>query len=353
MIGIIAIVLVLGGLIFFHELGHFLAARSLGIGVKTFSVGFGKALVSWQGKKTTYQISIFPLGGYVSMVGESDPKDIPEPFTAKESFALRPPLHRLWVVSAGPLFNMILAVFLYWVLIVSGQSLVLPKVADVVPDSPAAAAGLQPGDIVREMDGTVIRTWEDIQLKVFAAKDSPIDIVIERQGHEQGMRLTPHGEALQTRDGKTVTRYSIGVIGSQETYSAGPLAAIPMAFQETGHKVKMIGLALGDLFSGKLSVKESLGGPIILGKAVYNQAEYAGFFAVVSLCAFLSINLGLLNLLPIPALDGGHVLFCLIELVIHRPVPVKVQAVSTYLGFSLLICLMLMATVLDITRLVG
>ena len=346
MIGVISIVLVLGGLIFFHELGHFLVARSLGIGIKTFSIGFGPALISWKRKKTKYQLSVFPLGGYVSMVGENDEADIPAPFTLKESFSNRPPLHRLLVVASGPVFNMILAVFIFWGLFWSGF-FSAAEVGEVLDGSPAYQAGLAQGDRVKSIDGRRVDTWGGMFSRIQASEGSPLRLEVERNGESLDIILQPEKVVVEEK-GQTMDTWRIGVAPSGSTLSPGFVDSAAMGARETWRLTGLIGHFVKRMFTGQGSVKE-IGGPVLVAQMVHQQAE-RGLPELLYLTAFLSINLGLLNLLPIPALDGGHVLFCLIELVIRRPVPMRVQAVCIYAGFALLISLMLMATVFDIFR---
>lgn len=347
MIGAISIVLVLGGLIFFHELGHFLVARSLGIGIKTFSIGFGPALLSWKRKKTRYQLSAFPLGGYVSMVGETDAADIPPPFTVEESFSNRPPLHRLLVVAAGPVFNMLLAVLVFWGLFWAAGAFPLAEVGEVLDQSPAHKAGLLSGDLVTGIDGNSIDTWSSMYSRIQSSEGRPMRLEVEREGRPLEFTITPEKVVLE-ESGQTIDTWRIGVAPSGRTQSLSFFDSALQGARETWRLTGLIGHFVARMFSGQGSLKE-IGGPVLVAKMVHQQAE-RGLADLLYLTAFLSINLGLLNLLPIPALDGGHVLFCLIELVVRRPIPMRIQAVCIYLGFGLLISLMLMATVFDIFR---
>lgn len=348
MIGIISIVLVLGGLIFFHELGHFLVARALGIGVKTFSIGFGPALFSWRGKKTKYQLSVVPLGGYVSMVAENDEADIPAPFTKKESFSLRPPLHRLLIVAAGPVFNLLLAWLLFLGLFWSGHTAPLAEIGSVLPDSPAASAGLRPGDIVKSVDGNETATWTRMYSRIQASEGQPVHLEVERNGQILPFTLTAESQLVKTDNGDEVEVWRIGIAASGRTPEFDFIGATKAGLDETWHTASLIGQFVKRMFTGAGSLNE-VGGPVLVGQMVYKQASQ-GLAGVLYLTAFLSINLGLLNLLPIPALDGGHVLFCTLEIIIRRPIPMKIQAVAIYIGFGLLIMLMLMSTVFDIFR---
>lgn len=353
MIGIIAIVLVLAGLIFFHELGHFLAARSVGVGVRTFSIGFGKALFSWRRGKTRYQLSLVPLGGYVDLVGMSREDEIEPPFTPDEAYIHKHPAKRLITIIAGPLFNILLAWFIYWGLVWSGAGLVLPEVGEVKPESPAAQAGILPGDVIRRVGGADIRFWDDILFSVQQSKGAALDVTVLREGRERVFSVTPEAMSGEDDQGKTHTVYLLGVVGSGRVAELGFFEAGAEGLREAVGKTTLMVKLVAQMFSGEGSLTENLGGPVMIGKMVNDQAKYAGLLGVLKIAALLSINLGLLNLLPIPALDGGHVLFNTIELVFRRPVPERIQARVTYAGFILLISVMLFATALDVRRLIG
>ncbi|MDR2825981.1 MAG: site-2 protease family protein [Deltaproteobacteria bacterium] len=365
--GAIAILLVLGGLIFFHELGHFLAARSLGIGVKAFSIGFGPAIFSWKGKKTKYQISAVPLGGYVSMVGETDAADIPAPFTPEDSFANHKAWQRLIVVASGPIFNLILAWLLFIGLFWLGNIFPLAEIDRVMPDSPAQRAGLAYGDIVKSINGEETPTWGKMYAAIQAlsapktaaetddqkedeAKEpgQPLVLEVERGNRILTFTITPEHITDRLEDGTSFTNWRIGITPTGRTQNFTFTQAIRRGLEETWRTTKLIGHFVGRLFRGEGSVKD-IGGPVLVAQMVQQQAN-RGLSDVLFLTAFLSINLGLLNLMPIPALDGGHVLFCLLEVVFRRPVPQKIQTVCIYAGFGLLIILMVMATAFDIFR---
>ncbi|MDL2314204.1 RIP metalloprotease RseP [Desulfovibrio sp. OttesenSCG-928-C14] len=351
MIGTISIILVLGGLIFFHELGHFLMARALGIGVKTFSVGFGPALLSKQGAKTRYQLSVVPLGGYVSLLGEHDEEDLPPPFTRRESFALRPAWQRLLVVAAGPVFNLVLALLLFWFLFWQGNFFALPEIGQVQPGSPAAEAGLEPGDIIRGVDGENTPTWNLMFGHIQESSGREMLLNVERNGQIREIRVAAREVKVQAPGQEAeASEWQVGIISSGRKVTYGFAESARLGYAECARITGLIGDFVKNLFTGRSSVKD-VGGPVLLAQIVHRQAD-AGLMPVLYVTAFISINLGLLNLLPIPALDGGHILFYAVEMIFRRPVPPRVQNVAMYLGLGLLITLMLMATVFDIFRLV-
>lgn len=353
MIGIIAIVLVLAGLIFFHELGHFLAARAMGIGVRTFSIGFGKALCSWQRGKTRYQLSMVPLGGYVDLVGMSKEDVIEAPFTQNDAYLSKSPIRRLVTVGAGPFFNIVLAWFIYWALVWGGMGLMLPEVGSVKPDSAAAQAGIIPGDTVTRIGEVEIRFWDDILFNVQSSKGEPIEVAVLRDGRELVFSIKPDEMSGEDKQGKPFTIYLLGIVGSGEVAEKGFFAAGAEGFREAMGKTTLIVKLVAHMFSSEGSVTDNLGGPVLVAQTVHEQATHAGLIGVLKITAILSINLGLLNLLPIPALDGGHVMFNCIELIFRRPVPERFQTTVTYFGFMFLIGIMVLATALDLFRLVS
>lgn len=353
MIGVIAIILVLAGLIFFHELGHFLAARAVGIGVRTFSIGFGKALFSWKRGKTRYQLSLIPLGGYVDLVGMSKEDEIEPPFGPDDAYRSKSPARRLITVAAGPLFNILLAWFIYWGLVWGGMGLMLPEVGGVKPDSPAAQAGIYPGDMITRVGDVKIRFWDDIMFNVQSSKGEAIEVAVLRDGSEHVFSIVPDVYSGEGKDGKPFSVYLLGVVGSGRVAEQGFFAAGVEGFKEAMGKTTLIVKLVAHMFSSEGSVTENLGGPVLVAQAVHEQATSSGLIGVLKITAILSINLGLLNLLPIPALDGGHVLFNVIEAVFRRPVPERFQASVTYFGFIFLIGVMILATALDVFRIVS
>lgn len=353
--GIVAVVLVLGGLIFFHELGHFLAAKSFRIGIKTFSLGFGPKLFGITRGNTTYQVAVLPLGGFVSMVGEQDPADIPAPFTAEDSFALRPAWQRLIVVAAGPFFNLFLAWLLYAMLFISqGQNYLLPEVGSVQPGTPAMSAGIQGGDSIRAVNGKPIARWDDLLAAVMSSEGRPLALTIDRAGTEQNITVTPAAVERKTLFGENKTSWGIGIIASMATghirYSAPEAAG--QALRHTWLVTSLIGESIVKLFERVVPL-ESLGGPIQIVKEIHNQARTGGLVGVLLAAAFISLNLGLLNLLPIPVLDGGHILFMLVEIVRGKPAPEKLMDITARIGIALLLALMVFATYNDISKWFG
>ncbi|BBD08633.1 RIP metalloprotease RseP [Desulfovibrio ferrophilus] len=351
--GTIAVILVLGALIFFHELGHFIVARLLGVGVKAFSLGFGPKLVGFRRGQTDYKLSLIPLGGYVSLLGEGgDEEDLPEGFTREESFALRPPLHRMMVVAAGPIFNFVLAWFILWGLFfVEGKMDLKPVVGTVQESSAAQIAGLQPGDFITAIDGEPVIFWKEMTTLIQESEGRTLLFTVDRDSQQIDIQITPRLAENTNLFGETITTPMVG-IGSR-----GDVVTQPMSFGEamteggmqTLNYIKVTLQALIKIVERAIPL-DTVGGPIMIAQLVSDGAEQ-GLTSVLFLTAIISVNLGLINLFPIPVLDGGHILFCGLEMIFRRPVSEKWQIITTRLGIMFLVMLMGLAIFNDLYRL--
>ncbi len=350
---IVYVLIVLGGLIFFHELGHFLMARVFGMGVTTFSLGFGPKLLKYTYGKTEYCLSIIPLGGYCALVAEDSTEELPEGFTEKESFALRPAWQRLLVVIAGPLANILLAWFICWGLAFGyGQQHVLPVIGKVVENSAAAQAGIQESDKILAINGNAIKDWTAMSEAISASKGALMQVQLLRAGKEEEISLKAQAAVHKNIFGEDVHTYAIGV------RSAGEIHLSPVSFwdsasvgaKRTWEMVELTWMGFVKLFQRVVPL-DQVGGPIMIAQMVGQQAE-RGLAPVLALAALISVNLGILNLLPIPVLDGGHIVFYTFEMLFRRPVPARVRNILAQVGFVLLIGLMLLATFNDIWRIV-
>ncbi len=363
MISIIAVILVLGGLIFFHELGHFFAARSLGVGVREFSIGFGKKIFGWKRGKTTYQLALVPLGGYVQLAGESNDgaskdcavdNEADAEFEQSELFSLRPAWQKMIVVASGPIANFILALILTWIVVAFfGVSELSSQIGKVQADSPAAKAGLMANDTITAIDGEKVRYFSEIPTLIQKSTQKELLFSITRNNEELSIPISP--AVLQTKNifGETVTIKGIGIQlnpNSQITIDVPFFASFPLAVEQTWLQGKLIITSIGKLLSGVVSPTE-LGGPITIAKEV-GKSTKAGIQSVLMLAAFISLNLGLLNLLPVPVLDGGHIVFYGIEMITGRPINEKLYNILTKIGLFLLLALMALALYNDVFRLV-
>ena len=345
---IVAAVIGLGVLIVIHEFGHFLFAKLSGVGVLTFSVGFGPKL--WVKKKgeTEYALSAFPLGGYVKMVGE-DPEDQVNPADIERSFAHKSLLKRMAIVAAGPGFNLLLAVFLLMIVFVFyGVPVLSTQVGGVEPGSPAERAGIRKADRIVAINGQPVTEWEELSKAIKESQGGPLKLLIRRESQEVVLTVEPMKREGRTIFGEKKDEWMIG-IGSHVSIEKGnPGLAIVKAVQQTYDYAKLTLVALYKMVSGEVSPR-NLGGPILIAQMAGQQAQ-EGLGNFLGFMAILSINLGVLNLLPIPVLDGGHLLFFLIEAVIGRPVAVRHREVAQQVGIFLLMLLMVYAFYNDIAR---
>lgn len=389
LITIIAVSLVLGGLIFFHELGHFAVARSLGMGVSTFSLGFGPKILKHKWGKTEYALSLVPLGGYVALVGEQDDSELPEGFTKEESFSLRPAWQRLLVVAAGPVANMLLAWLLCWILAFGwGTPQLLPQVGGLVENGPAAKAGIQAGDTIVSIDGQAINDWEDMTHAIARSDGQPLSIVLQRPAkiaatapesesrarQDAALAAPAEGDAASVQGGTPAAMLTVEVkpeMSVRKTIFGEDEKAWLVGIRNTG-AVRLVEHGFwGSAAAGAAQASDMLaltwksfvklvervvpldqvGGPIMIMQMVSKQA-HEGIAGVLALAALISINLGVLNLLPIPVLDGGQIVFCLWEMIFRRPINARVQEYAMRAGLALLVGLMLLATYNDIWRIV-
>ncbi|MHC1713588.1 MAG: RIP metalloprotease RseP [Solidesulfovibrio sp.] len=350
-ISIIAVALVLGGLIFFHELGHFLAARAFGMGVVTFSLGFGPKLCGFTRGATRYVLSAIPLGGYVQLVAQDPDEEAPDNFPPEAYFRLRPAWQRMIVVAAGPVFNFFLAWLLFWGLLVAeGRYEMLPVIGQVQKDSPAETAGVKAGDTVLRINGTPVANWDALATAIRGGGGKAVTVTVSREGAEETFTLTPTMRTVKNLFGEEERAPLVGIVASGKTRSIplGPGSAAGEAVKQTWNVVVVTYTGLLKLIERVVPL-DSLGGPIMIAQMVSKQAS-EGLGNVVALAALISVNLGVLNLLPIPVLDGGHLLFYAIEIVMRRPVSPRMRQLTTRLGLAFLIALMLLATVNDIRR---
>ncbi len=347
----LAITLVLGGLIFFHELGHFLANRAMGIGVITFSIGMGPKLWSFKKDKTEYRLSWLPFGGYVAAVGEYSDEVEELGFTKEEAVYNRPPWQRMILAFAGPFANILLAWIIYVGLSFStGLAIPLPQIGNILPDSPAISAGLEKGDTVLAIDGTALNQWQQIPEIVNASNGKTLDFEISRNDETLNLALTPKEMTRTNLFGEEEIAWLIGVqpFGSVRHEALTFSQSIKQGFDQTWTMITLTLTGLKKLVTGSVSA-DAVGGPILIGQMIGEQAK-VGLTSLLLLAALISVNLGLLNLLPIPVLDGGMIVFCLIEMIIRRPVPEFIQEKSMQVGAFLLISLMVFATFNDIMR---
>ncbi|MBW2020600.1 MAG: RIP metalloprotease RseP [Deltaproteobacteria bacterium] len=347
---IISFAVVLGVLIFVHELGHFLLAKLLGVGVEKFSLGFGPKIIGKKIGMTEYKISAIPLGGYVKMVGESPEKELDDSLLHL-SFSHKGLFRRSLIVLAGPVFNFLLSVVIFFVFFqVSGLPIMKPEVGEVQEGMPAYEGGIRPGDRITSIDGNPVAQWDEMAALIKQSRGRPLRIEILRDDSTVLVRVVPKLISCQNLFGEQVEKYVIGITASG-AFTIQRLNLFQSAAQgvlQTWRIAKVTVLAIEKIFTGTLSTK-TLGGPIMIAQLAGQQAK-AGIINLIFFIALLSINLGIINLLPIPVLDGGHLLFFLIEAVSRRPINIKIREMAQQVGLFILILLMIFVFYNDISR---
>jgi len=351
---------VLTALVFVHELGHYLVARWNGVKVEIFSIGFGPEIFGWWDRAgTRWKFSAIPLGGYVKMFGDSDAASTPSAglrtMTLEEqrvSFHHKRLGQRAAIVAAGPVANFVFAILLFAILYVTvGQPFTPPDVGAVSPGSAAEKAGIQTGDYILSIDGTAITRFEQVQQIVQLNQGTPIDMVVRRNGAEVPLTLTP--QVVEEKDifGSMHRRGRIGVRGGSapEYVKRDPATALWHAAGETWNISFGTLKAMGEMIIGARGTDE-LGGPIRIAQ-MSGEVASLGIVALIGFMAVLSVNLGLINLSPIPVLDGGHLLFYAAEAVRGRPLGQRAQEYGFRIGLALVLMLMVFATWKDLERL--
>jgi regulator of sigma E protease len=349
---IIPFIVVLGILIFFHELGHFILAKAFGVKVLKFSLGFGYKLVGKKWGETEYLISTVPLGGYVKLLGENEEEseDL-SPEETRRSFNHQHVLKRIAIVAAGPLFNLFLALFLFWgVYAISGNYVMTTEVGQVREDSPAYKAGLLKGDVIVSVQGISTESWAEIKNLVKDSAGRGVTVTVQREGRLLSVTVVPEETVEKNLFGEDVKSALIGIVaaGKYRKVEMEPWEALKEGVRKTWEIIALTFLTIVKLFQGVVSIK-TLGGPIMIGQLT-GQVAQESISYLVPLLAVISINLGILNLLPVPILDGGVILFLLMELVIGKPISIKKRDMAQKLGIFLLAALIVVVTINDLSR---
>ncbi len=350
---VIAFIIVIGILVFIHEFGHFIVARFFKVGVDVFSLGFGPKVLKKTVGRTQYCLSAIPLGGYVKMVGEEpgaalNPEDHPYSFTHKTVW------QKSLIVAAGPVFNFLLAILIFFVLYqFAGVYLAKPVVGEVVQDTPAFAAGIRQNDIIREINQEPIASFDDVSRIISEGEGRSLDILLERDGRQVRVSLVPVLKPAKNIFGEDIEKYVIGIVGIGESFHQrlNPFEAFRMAIKDTYGLVKLTILSVGKMIAGSVSA-DNLGGPLMIAQMAGEQAK-AGVMHFAWFIALLSVNLGIINLFPIPVLDGGHLLFFAIEGISGKEVSVKLREKLIQFGAAVLVALMVFVFYNDIVRLVS
>jgi regulator of sigma E protease len=354
---IIPFIIVLSVLVFIHEMGHYLVGRWCGIRVTAFSVGFGPELVGHTDSHgTRWKLSAIPLGGYVKFFGDEDAASTPasadlaglSEAERAQTLAGASLWKRAATVAAGPIANFILAIAIFAVLFSTyGKMISDPVVAEVRPESAAAEAGVQPGDLLVALDGEKIRTFDEVRRYVAVRPQTQIVVTVERDGREIDLPMVPERTEITDQFGNKIELGQIGIVtnaerGNFRLESYSLLGAITEGFRETGHIITGTFNYLGNIFTGRMSA-DQIGGPIRIAETT-GQMATLGFAALLNFAAVISVSLGLMNLFPIPVLDGGHLLMYALEAVRGRPLSPRVQEVVFRFGLAMILTLMVFAT---------
>lgn len=376
LLAIVVFFFLLSFLIFFHELGHYSVGRLFGIRVERFSIGFGKPILRRRAKSgTEWALSRIPLGGYVKFYGDASAASNPDEDALEairaahddvsDIFHFKPVWQRALVILAGPVFNFILAAVLFGLAFMwAGRTVVAPVIGLVEAGTPAAIGGLQPGDRVLTMNGKTIDTWPAMTQEIALSADTPIDMTVERDNRTVSLTVTP--ERREDRDfvGGRITKGYFGVALDQEQAVSvqryGPVAALGEGVGEVGNTLSATTRYLGRIFTGREDGKQFgsiLRIGVMTGKSTTDIAQLdrpagerlrALMLRLLTLGAAISVALGFANLLPIPVLDGGHLLFYGYEAVAGKPLPIPIQEMGLRFGFAVLIGLFVVLTINDI-----
>jgi regulator of sigma E protease len=361
---LIPFLFVLTLVVFFHELGHFLVARWAGVRVLVFSIGFGPELFGFNDRHgTRWKVSAIPLGGYVKFFGDDNAASVPDQAALaamseeerRHSFVHQPVGPRAAIVVAGPLANFLLAIVIFaGLFMIFGKPSTSPRVDAVQPGSAAAAAGFQPGDLVLTINGRPIDSFPDMQQIVSTSAGETLVFEVERGGARVTLKAVPALKEIKDRFGNVIRQGQLGITRSptpEDTHfqPVGPLKAVELGVQRTWFVVERTLSYIGGVVAGR-EAADQLGGPIRIAQ-VSGQVATEGLGSLFSLAAVLSVSIGLLNLFPVPLLDGGHLLFYAIEAVRGKPLSERAQEVGFRIGLAIVVMLMIFATYNDILHL--
>ncbi len=343
-----------GFLIFIHELGHFIFAKMSGVKVLKFSLGFGPKIIGKKIGDTEYLLSAIPLGGYVKMLGQEDVGEVEEETDAAEpdrSFRNQSVTKKAAIVFAGPVFNILTAVVIFFFIYLIGTPTLLPVVGEIMPDTPAEKAMLAKGDRVMEINGSPIKYWSDMTEIIHNSPDKTLAIKIQRNSEIFEISIIPEGKAVKDIFGEDKKIGLIGVKPSDETVTVAENLpdALIKAFLKVWEIIVLTLMGVVKLIQ-RIIPADTIGGPILIFQLAEKQAS-AGMLSYFLFAAVISINLGILNLLPIPILDGGHLLFLGIEAIRKKPLSDKVMMIAQRIGLVLILSLMAFAMYNDIFRL--
>lgn len=326
---IVLAILAFSILIIVHELGHFTLAKLNGVMVEEFSLGMGPALFSIQGKETKYSLRIFPIGGFVKMLGDDKKSDDPRAFNNKH------PLRKLSIVAAGPIMNVFLAILFF--AISSNRGYYIPTIGELQNGMPAQKAGVMQGDVITKFNGNKLTAWDDFLIAMSTNKGESVRITVQRNNEIKDFSITPAYN-------KEEKRYVVGLGGTLKKPNF--YEATSYGFKETGFMIKTTGSFFKTLFTGKASM-DDVGGPISVVRLTGDAAK-AGIYPLLFVAAYISIQLGIFNIIPFPALDGGYIFLYIYQAITRKEIDDNKIGIINYIGFILLMILMVLVLVKDI-----
>ena len=349
---IISAIIVLGILVFVHELGHFIMAKRLGIGVITFSLGFGPKLLGRRIGETQYQIAAVPLGGFVKLIGENPEEEVKEEDRAR-SFSAAPIWKRSLIVAAGPFFNFLLAIALFSTINLFGVPSLPAKIGELSPGLPAEEAGLKKGDAVLSIDGEKVSKWDDLSRIIRGSNGKELTLQVKRNEETFEVKVVPQSSKTKNLFGEEIQIFMIGIQPSDDVIieKVNPVVALGMGFAQTWSGIKLTVVSIWKLIERVIPAK-TIGGPILIAQLAGEQAR-RGLVSFALFMAILSINLGVINLFPIPILDGGHFVFLALEGILRRPISIRKMEIAKQVGLILIILLMVFAFYNDILRIIS
>lgn len=354
-LSIVSAVIVIGILIFIHELGHFTFAKLFNVKVLIFSLGFGPAILKKRKGETEYRLSALPLGGYVKMIGENF-LDEEEPLSNEDkvrSYASQANWKKLIILIAGPLFNLVFSMFLLWIVFIHGVPYLKTTIGEVMQNSPAYLAGIQKGDTIIQINNKKVSSWDEMKNIIAGNPDKEINLVIQRNKNLFVVKVKPQMKVEKNIFGEMVKTPIIGIMpaGDFEIQRDNPFSAIISAGKESMNLSYLVIISLIKLIEGKIPTRD-LGGPILIAQQAAHQAK-RGLTALMYFTALLGINFAILNILPLPILDGGNVVITLIEAIIRKPINKMVKLVIMQVGVLFIILLTIYAFYNDITRIIS
>ncbi|MBI4845347.1 MAG: RIP metalloprotease RseP [Candidatus Omnitrophica bacterium] len=349
MLATVSFLFVLGVLVLAHEFGHFIVAKFFKVRVEIFSIGFGRKILGIKKGDTEYRISLFPLGGYVKMAGDN-PEEVRK--GDKGEFLSKSPGERSAIVLAGPAFNYLISFLIFSFIFFTGFPRLITQLGEVKENYPAYEAGIKTGDRIVSIDGKEVEFWDDLSLIIHdKVENIPVKLRVERDEQVLEITVIPKVESVKNIFGEEQKIGLSGVAPSDESKIVRfpPLESIYYGAEQVVSLTKLTYFSFYNMIIGKMSVRNSLAGPVEIFRITGKEAE-KGFVNLLHLMAVLSVSLAIINLFPVPVLDGGHLLFFLFEKIRGKPVGIKGQEVATRIGFSILIGLMVFVLYNDLSR---